>query len=927
MLKIYDLRTEYLTQPNAVDNPTPRFSWKLESDHKGVMQKSYHIHVVSGDEILWDSGAVESDECRFIRYDGSPLQSRQKVAWQVMVTAVDGEGNILTADRQKASFQMGLLRESDWVGKWITAGEDASSPRPGVYLRRSFQVKPGLVEARIYQTAHGLYESFINRQVTDADKFKPGLTSYYYRIQYQTYDITALVKEGENSWNVTLADGWWRGSTGGSVINNWGKTLDYLGQIELTYADGTTEIIGTDEAFEMTTGPLRASDMLMGDIYDARMECTNWQPVRLLVGDPVLSGLTAKKIASRSVPVREMERFDAKPFRDASGALVLDFGQNMAGFVRMVLRNTKPGQTIKLTHGETLDHDGYFIVSNVSACSLPVNAFQEVTYICKGAEEEIYQPFSSIFGFRYVKVEGYEGEIRPGDFTAIAVYSAMEETGRFSCSNDLINKLVSNSIWSQKGNFMDVPVDCPTRERNAWTGDAQVFVRTACTFMNAYSFYEKWLQDQSLEQFASGKVGITFPSTSSVHDPAALNEEILRINPLYALAGPTGDGNIGEDATGWGDSAAWLPWSVYLYYGDKRILANQYETARKWLEFELASARDDNPMYLDQPQYQPDENGEKPASWIFDTKFQYGEWIEAFGVQEKVKAYYDKRGKAAEPKSSEQLAEEQKQFMERAAMFLQYRAKTGDAVVATAYMSRTAQNVADMAMILEKMEDAVRYAAVAEKIRSVYAKYLIADDGTIQPGHQAPYVRALKMDLCGDKKELVLQQLLKEIEANDYCLNTGFLSTPFLLPVLADNGHADIAYRILENEELPGWLYPVKKGLTTIPEDWGGVDLLENSLNHYSFGAVCEFLFQYIAGIRPQMDAPGYKHFVLQPVPGGSLSHAEAAQVTPYGEIRSAWKIEDGVFHYECTVPANTTATLILPNGESYELASGSHTF
>lgn len=921
MLKIYDLKTEYLAQPNAVDSPDPRFSWKLESDRKGVVQKSYHIQAVCGDEVLWDSGVVESDECRFVCYEGRPLQSRQKVSWQVMVTAVDGGGNILTAQRQKAGFQMGLLHEADWVGKWITAGEDTSSPRPAVYLRRSFQVKPGLTEARVYQTAHGVYESFINGVITDNDKFKPGLTSYYYRIQYQTYDITDLVKEGENSWNVTLADGWWRGSTGGSVINNWGTTLDYLGQIELTYADGTTEIIGTDEAFEMATGALRASDMLMGDIYDAGMECTNWQSVRLLEGDPILSGLTAKKIASRSVPVREMERFDARPFRDASGALVLDFGQNMAGYVRMVLRNTKPGQTVKLTHGETLDHDGKFTVDNVNKCSLPISSFQEVTYICKGGDEEVYQPFSSIFGFRYVKVEGYGEEIKAGDFTAIAVYSAMEETGSFACSNELINKLVSNSIWSQKGNFMDVPVDCPTRERNAWTGDAQVFVRTACTFMNAYAFYEKWLQDQSLEQFVSGKVGITFPSTSSVHDPAALNEELLKNNPLYALAGPTGNGNMGEDATGWGDSAAWLPWSVYQWYGDKTILKNQYETAKRWLEFELASAREDNPMYLDQPQYQPDETGEKPASWIFDTKFQYGEWIEAFGIREKVKAYYEGRSK----KTPEQLAQEQKEFLEKATMFLKYRQQTGDAIVATAYMSRTAQNVADMAAILGKAEEFAHYNAIAEKIRAVYAKYLIADDGTIQPGHQAPYVRALKMDLCGDKKERVLQHLLEEIEANDYCLNTGFLSTPFLLPVLADHGCSDVAYRILENEELPGWLYPVKKGLTTIPEDWGGVDLLENSLNHYSFGAVCEFLFQYIAGIR--LDSPGWQHFRLQPIPGGTLTHATATQITPYGEIRSAWKREDGTFHYECKIPSNTTAELKLPDGTVYQLGSGEHRF
>ena len=914
MIEVYDLTTEYSRMPNAVDALNPRFGWKIRSDNKGVMQKSYRIQAVSGYEILWDSGVVESDECRFIRYEGQSLQSRQKVTWQVTVTAEDHEGNILTAERQKAGFQMGLLHEADWVGKWITAGEDTSSPRPAVYLRRSFYVKPGLVEARIYQTAHGLYESFINGQITDNDKFKPGLTSYYCRIQYQTYDITDLLHEGENSWNVTLADGWWRGCTGGSVINNWGRSLDYLGQIELIYADGEIEVVGTDEAFEMAQGPLKASDMLMGDIYDARLECANWQPVRLLEGDPVLSGLTAKRIASRSVPVREMERFDAKPFRDRSGALILDFGQNIAGYVRMVLRNTKPGQIVKLIHGETLDHNGNFTIANVNKTTMPVSAFQEVTYICRGVEEEIYQPFSAIFGFRYVKIEGYEGEILTGDFTAIAVYSTMEETGDFTCSNDLINKLVSNSIWSQKGNFMDVPVDCPTRERNAWTGDAQIYVRAACTFMNAYLFYEKWLQDQTMEQYASGKVGITFPSTSSVHHPGEV-ANMKQVNPQYEIAGPSGDGNKGEDATGWGDSAAWLPWSVYQWYGDPQILENQYETARKWLEFELRCAKDPNPLYAELPQYK-DGFGE----YIFDTRFHYGEWNEAFGIREKVAEYYKNP-----PVSIEQTPEDKLKIAAMVNYFIEMKAKEGDAVTATAYMARTAQNLADMATVLGKSEDATHYAVIAKTIREVYAKYLIAEDGTIQPGHQAPYVRALMMDLCGDKKDAVIKQLLKEIEANDYCLNTGFLSTPFLLPVLADNGYADVAYLILENEELPGWLYPVKKGLTTIPESWGGVDLLEDSLNHYSYGAVCEFLFQYIAGIRP--DAPGWKHFILKPIPGGSLTHAEATQVTPYGAVRSAWKIEEGAFRYECTVPANTTAALTLPNGDAHHLGSGTYQF
>lgn len=915
-MKIYDMKTEHLRTPNAVDAAHPRFSWKLASDRQGVVQKSYRIEAFCGKNLIWDSGVVESDECRFIRYEGKPLESRQEVIWRVSVTAQDGAGNTLEAKSEPTGFQMGLLHSGDWTAKWITAAGDAPGRRPAAYLRRRFTAEPGLVRARIYQTAHGLYESFLNGVPTDSDKFKPGLTSYYYRIQYQTYDVTNLVRNGENEWCVTLADGWWRGSTGGSVMNNFGRTLDYLGQLELTYADGTRQIIGTDENFETSDGPLRASDMMMGDVYDARIQPENWHPVRLTDGDPLLSGLKAEIIASRSVPVQEMERFAGKQFRDTSGVLVFDFGQNIAGNVRMILRNTTPGQTIRLTHGETLDHDGNFTTANINKTALPVDAFQEVTYICKGAEEEVYQPSFSIFGFRYVKVEGYDGQVEQGDFTAVAIYSAMEETGDFHCSNPLINRLIENARWSQKGNFMDVPVDCPTRERNAWTGDAQIFVRTACTFMDGYAFYEKWLQDQTVEQYASGKVGITFPSTSSAHHPTEV-AEMKKLNPSYEIAGPSGDGNRGEDAVGWGDSAAWLPYSVYLYYGDRQILENQYETARKWLEFELSCAREENPVYADKSYY-----ADGVGQYVFDTRFHYGEWNEALGVREKVAEYYKNP-----PSLRNETLEEKAKKAAMVAYFIDMKAKVGEAAVATAYMARTAQNVADMAVALGKTEDAEKYAALAKKIVDVYAQYLIAEDGTIQAGHQAPYVRALAMGLCGSKKELVLAKLLKEIEANGYALNTGFLSTPFLLPVLCDNGYSEVAYRVLENEELPGWLYPVKKGMTTIPESWGGVDLLEDSLNHYSYGAVCEFLFQYTAGIRPDPANPGWKHFFLHPVPGGSLHGAEAVQETPFGKVRSGWTMDESGFHYTCEIPANTTATLALPDGSQHPLGSGCYHF
>lgn len=965
MLRVYDLKTEYRTNPYGIGAVCPRFSWKMESDRQGVMQKSYRIKAYHdsvcrckntsvGDtenqskekKLLWDSGVVVSGESQRVRYAGEKLRSAMEVTWQVEVTVADDTGYEETAvggcvyddscinqDESRcdvtvsksdgpAKFTMGLLEERDWNCTWIEpeGAIDIHSPQPSPMLRRTFMVKDGLKRAYICQTAHGLYEYWINGKLGTEDKFKPGLTSYYYRIQYQMQDITNLLEEGENVWAVQLGDGWWRGTCGGNR-NSFGSKCQFFGQIVLEYIDGGKEIIGTDEAFKWNTGGLLVSDMFMGDIYDAGLEpegwkCTGfddflWKNVHLARASKVVQSDifmvedpgNAKLIPSRSVPVREMECFDAKITHDAQGRLVLDFGQNIAGYVRMKLRNTKAGQIVQLTHGEDIDSNGNFSQENIRqmGCKLMPH-FQETLYTCKGADVEEYCPMFSIHGFRYVLLEGYEeSHIQDGDFQAVAVYSAMEETGDFICSNPLINQLVKNSRWSQKGNFMDVAVDCPTRERNAWTGDNQIYVKTAARFMNVYPFYEKWLQDQTIEQFESGKVSISFPSTTSVHRPETL-EELKKTNPLAALAGPTGEGSVGEDCAGWGDAAAYIPYMIYLSYGDKQILVNQYETAKKWVDYMLSCAKEHNDFYKDLPQYHTvGEDGILDAEFIYDTRMHYGEWQEPLQNQGDVSV-----------------------TPELVALMM----KMGKPLVATAYMCRSAGNVADMASVLGKTEDAAYYRKTVERIKDVYEKYLIKDDGTIEPGHQAAYVRALTMELCtGEKRDKVAEHLVKEVIENDYRLNTGFLSTPFLLPTLVEIGRSDLAFRLLEQTEAPSWLHPVLLGATTILEGWYSLDHHTDSHNHYSFGAVCDFLFGYVAGIRPLWEKPGYEEFVLQPICGGSLTEAKGEYESSYGTIISQWKLVDGKFHYECRIPVNTKATVILPDGSSRKIGSGSYQF
>lgn len=888
MSELYDLTTEYLVDPMGIEAVSPRLSWKIHGDARGIRQVSYRIFAGSEGALLWDSGTVESaDQC--VRYAGRPLESRERVTWRVEVMMQTGSGTRETLQSGTASFEMGLLTKKDWKAQWIVHPDDNRQTRLVPVFRRRFEVRKNLQSARLYITSHGLYHAFINGQEVTDHKFTPGLTSYYYRIQYGTYDVTPLLSEGTNVIGMVVGDGWWRWN------NNFGYQLALFAQLELFYEDGTKDVIPTDERFQVSTGSIVLSDPQKGEVFDARRQPEKWMPAAITGEhtDATLTGIA-------SVPVREKETFPGQVTKDSNGRLVIDFGQNIAGYVKMTLRDTRPGQKVHLQHGEGLDLSGRFSVQN---CNGGRSLFQEIEYTCKGGRTETYQPTFSVFGFRYLLVEGYDAQsIQDGDFTAIALYSDMGEAGYFTCSNDLINRLAANALWSQKGNFLDAPVDCPTRERNTWTGDAQIYVRTAAYLMNVYPLFEKWMKDQTIEQYASGKVGITFPSTSSVHNEEEL--DILKAqDSAAALAGPTGNGSIGEDSVGWGDSAVWIPYQLYLMYGDRQILANQYDTARKWLDYSLGCMKNPNPLYKDKPWYQ-DGNGE----WIYDTLFHYGEWNEPLPPDPEVIAFFRAGGTGPG--------------------YVRHFARYGKPEVATAYTKRSCDNVAWMAEVLGKTDDAAKYRRLSAKIKACYDRYMIGEDGVIQKGHQAAYIRALALDLVSEeKKPLVIQQLQKELAAADYHLSTGFLSTVYLLPTLCENGMTNEAYRILEQTTSPSWLHPILLGATTMLERWDGLDTFRDSFNHYSFGAVVQFLFEYIAGIRPESTAPGFRKFLLHPVSGGSLTSAEASYNCPYGMIRSAWERKDSIFSYKCTVPVGTSAHLILPDGEEMDLESGEYEF
>jgi len=566
-LAVKNLRCEYQADPVGIDVRKPRLSWQLESSERGVAQTSYEVRVAGSEEQLakgkpiWGSGKQTSDASIQMEYGGPALESGKVYYWQVRVA--DNHGH-LTAWSKTAHWEMGLLEPVDWKAKWITPNleEDEAKSNPATMLRREFSVKKKVERARLYATAMGLYEMELNGNRVGDEYFTPGWTSYDFRYQYQTYDVTGLLKNGTNCLGAMLGDGWFRGRIAwGGKRNSYGKKLALLTQLVIRYTDGTQEIVGTDENWKASTGPILESDIYNGETYDARLEKTGWKEAgcddKAWKSVSVVDAPKAKVVAQAGPAVKEIEEIQpAKILKTPAGDTVIDMGQNMVGWMRFRV-NAPAGTTITLRHAEVLDSAGNFYTENLRS------AQEKIRYTTKGQGPEIYQPHFTFQGFRYVAVSGWPGEVKQEDFTGVVVHSAMARTGTFESSSSLLNQLQHNIIWGQKGNFVDVPTDCPQRdERLGWTGDAQVFAGTASFNHDTAGFYTKWLKDVALDQEDDGAVPFVIPNVLS-HDTRK-----------------------GEAASaGWADVAVILPWTVYQAYGDKRILEEQYTSMKAWVEY------------------------------------------------------------------------------------------------------------------------------------------------------------------------------------------------------------------------------------------------------------------------------------------------------------------------------------------------------
>jgi len=722
-----------------------------------------------------------------------------------------------------------------WTTKVVAPSLRLPPPR---YLRTEFALKKPIRRATVYGTAQGIYELRLNGKRVSEDYFSPGWTDYNKRIYYQTYDVTELVQAGENALGAVLADGWFAGYLGYRGDRDlYGDKLRLLTQLEIEFEDGTKQIVATGPRWKANTGPLAEADFLMGEYYDARRELTGWDKAGLADtawhAVDVTDSIAARVQAYPSVPVRELDPIKPVEISEPTpGNIVINMGQNFAGMVRIKVRG-KAGQKIRIRHAERLNPDGTIYTANLRS----VRAMD--TYVCRGDEDgEWWQPRFTFHGFQYVEVTGYPGKLTAEDLIGIPVSSDTPVVGSVECSDKMVNKLFNNIYWTQRMNFIDIPTDCPQRdERLGWTGDAQIYVRTASMICDTQSFFTKWLVDLNDAQREDGQYPMVAPLKS---------------------AGVSADGG-----PAWADAGVVCPWNIFQVYGDRRQLRSHYDNMSRFISFCEKRCT---------PELLPPE------------KFHcFGDWL---NIDD----------------------------------------DTPKPLIFTAYFAQSTRMMSEIATALGKMDDAKRFADLYERIKVAFNKAYVSADNRLEGDTQTAYVLALAVDLVdGERREAAASRLVELIEGRGWRLSTGFIGTKDLMLVLNKIDRNDVAYRLLHNTSFPSWGFSIQNGATSIWERWNGwtpekgfFNPAMNSFAHYSFGAVAQWMFEVIGGIKS--DGPGFDHMVIRPIPGGKLTWANVSYRSRHGLIESRWKITHGKLTMDVKIPANTTAEIHIPNSEAEQV-------
>ncbi len=898
MLKVSKITIQYLDHPVGLGGQ-PWFGWKIESDRRNVIQEAYRLEIgtdASCFKPIWQSGWVNSQESAHVAAEGFTPESCCK--YYVRVQIRDGVEE--SGFSEPAAFVMGILHQEEWRARFITAESPEDKDTSGsTYLRKEIVLSDAVAEAYVCTTALGLYHVYINGEKVGRDEMTPGWTSYKNHLCYQTYEVTDLLKQGNNVLGAMVGAGWYKGKMGFLHLrNNYGEQTAFLMQMVIRYQDGREETVVTDDTWMGHDAPVVFSEIYDGETYDARLETDGWNTP----GAPVPSEMPGTPAPSEmpGAPA-STETSDAPVIPDASGAAdrlnttdtlafdaadwrqvqtisfpmtaltaqpgsrvevaevlpvkeilttpqgdtVLDFGQNLTGWIQFKVRGNA-GDQVTLHCFETLDAAGNVYTDNLRT------AKEEITYICRGDSEETYHPHFTFQGFRYAHVISWPGELSAENFEAQVLHSAMKETSRFVCSHPLVNQLHHNILWSMKGNFLDVPTDCPQRdERMGWTGDAQIFCRTACYLMNTYTFFSKWLKDVAADQTPEGGVPHVVPDIISDKDHSG----------DWLLSQGT------HSAAAWADVAVINPWTMYLMYGDQTILEEQYDSMKRWIGFMRDHAVD----------------------YIWNYKLQFGDWV-ALDAEEG-----------------------------------SYFGATPNDLTCTAYFAHSTDLFARIARILGRDEDAKEYETLYHNIKEKFQKTFFLENGSMTAMTQTAHIVALYFGLTPEKyRQQTADRLVQLLEQENGHLVTGFVGTPYFCHALSQNGYVKEAYDLLLKEDFPSWLYQIKMGATTIWEHWDGLkpdgtmwspDM--NSFNHYAYGAVGEWLYRVVLGIEAEEQDPGFHHAVIRPQTGDAFAFAEGFYESVYGAVKVRWEkgTEEGERLLRVTIPHNTTATICLEDG------------
>ncbi|MGH3205617.1 MAG: family 78 glycoside hydrolase catalytic domain [Streptosporangiaceae bacterium] len=852
------LRCAHKVNPLGVAPDRVRFGWQPPESGPRQQQRAFQIRVEPDDAregAVWDTGRVESARSADVPYAGQPLIRGRRYTWRVRVW---GEAPSPSGWSEPACFEVELDPVSGWQAAWIglqripdrftDPGQLDRSDRvvralsPAPYLRRTFRIGHAVAWARLYITALGLYEARLNGcRVGDA-VLAPGWTDYARRVSYQTYDVTGLLRPGENVLAAVLADGWYSGFIGFDVKRagaHYGTAPELLAQLVIGLADGTEQRVLTDTEWQGRFAMIRHADLLMGEQHDLRLEPhgwdapgfdpAGWRPVwcrerdaRRLVADPGPPVRVTQELAPQSIAHYQ------------AGRQIVDFGQNLTGWLR--LRVDGPaGKHVRIRHSEVLASNGSLYTENLRT------ARQTDEFITPGGAA-VFEPRFTVHGFRYAEICGYPGDLDPADVVAQVVHSDVPVTGSFECSEGWLNQLFRNIDWGQRGNFISIPTDCPQRdERVGWLGDAQIFARTACYNRDVAAFFGKWLDDVADAQFSSG----AFPDIAP------------RMHLDFA------------GAPAWGDAGVIIPWTLHKMYADTGILERHYPSMTAWMDY----LERDNPDCL-------------RSRHLGNS---YNDWLS--------------------PQADE----------------------TPPELLATAYWAYDAALMAEIAEAIGRGDDAANYRGLWAKIRSAFTDAFVSADGQVTSGTQTAYVLALHMQLVPeDLRGPAVGHLVDAIARTGWRLTTGFVGVGYLLPVLSANGQTPVAYRLLEQADMPSWRYMVEHGATTIWERWdawteehGFQSPVMNSFNHYSLGAVGEWLYRFVLGIEPEAGTAGFARLALRPHPGRPLNWARGSYRSNQGLIAIEWRRDGEVFSFRAQIPPGVTASVHIPSGDAGQVRDG----